>query len=77
MLLLSKLTFSFPTLQIYTCANDHDVVNDRETALAIDPLAIFAHDIAVSQYGSLVHHHPTAVKLLRVGELIFREEIPG
>lgn len=66
----------FATALVDRGTDDHHVVDDGETTFAINPVAGFAHDIAVGQHGRLVHGDALAVKLLCLGELILGEELP-
>lgn len=65
--LIRPLTLRFAAPLVDTGTDNHDVVNDGETALACNPLAIFGQHIAVCQHSSGVHDHPLAMELLRIG----------
>lgn len=73
---LSQLTFGFASSLVNTGANDHDIVDDGETALAANPLTVLAQDVAVSQHGCFVHDNLPLVELLSIGQFILVEEVP-
>ena len=72
----TRLTLGFAIHLIDTCTYDHNVVDDRETALAADPSAFSVLDSTVCQHCSFVHGHLLLVKLLRKREFILWEELP-
>lgn len=69
-------TVCFAASLVNTGANNHDIVDDSETAFAANPFASFAHDIAVSQHGGFVHDNAATMELLGIWEFIFGEELP-
>jgi hypothetical protein len=71
-----QLTFRFASSLVNTGANDHDIVDDGETALAANPLTVLAQDVAVSQHGCFVHDNLPLVELLSIGQFILVEEVP-
>lgn len=71
-----ELTVRLATSTVDTCANDHHIVYNGETAFAANPLAVLAHYIAVCEHRSGIHHHTFAVEFLRIRQLIVGEEIP-
>lgn len=73
---LLQLTFRFASSLVNTGANDHDIVDDGETALAANPLTVLAQDVAVSQHGCFVHDNLLLVELLSIGQFILVEEVP-
>jgi len=74
---LLRLTLRFASSLVNTGADDHDIVDNGETALAANPLSTLAEYITVGQYGCLVHDHLPLMELLGIWQLIFVEEVPG
>jgi len=70
-------TFGFASSLVDTGANNHDIVDNGETALADNPLAILAQYIAIGQHSRLVHDHLPLMELLGIGQFILVEEFPG
>jgi len=58
-------------------AADHDIVDDREAALASDPVALSVLDATVGQDGSLVEPHASTVELLGDWDFLGMEEVPA
>jgi hypothetical protein len=73
---LSQLTFGFASSLVNTGANNHDIVDNGETALAANPLASLAQYVAVGQHSRLVHDDLPLMKLLGIGQFILVEKVP-
>jgi hypothetical protein len=69
-------TLSLPATLVYAGANNHDIVDDREAALATYPGSVPVLDSTVYQHCSLIHHDFLLVKLPGIGNLFLVEEVP-
>jgi hypothetical protein len=70
------LTLAVHSIAIDGSAADHDIVHDREAALAADPITLAILDTAVRKHRGLVEPHATVMELLCDGDLVRVEEIP-
>jgi hypothetical protein len=71
-----ELTLALHASPVDTRADDHDIVHDRKTALAADPVALAILQATVGQDGGLVKTHASAVLGLGQRELLGVEELP-
>lgn len=51
---MHALTIAFQPASVDAGTDDHDIVNDGETAFATNPVAISILDSTVGQHGSLI-----------------------
>jgi hypothetical protein len=73
---MMELTLALHAVSVDTGADDHDIVNDGEAALAANPVALAVLEATVRQNGCFVESHSTAVLRLGEGQLLGMEELP-
>lgn len=70
------LTLTLHSVPVNTGTAHHYIVNDRETALAADPVALAVLEPAIRQYSRLVERHSAAILGLGELQLLRMEELP-
>jgi hypothetical protein len=71
-----KLTLALHADPVNTRADDHNIVHDRETALASHPVALAVLQATVGQDSRLIKTHSSAVLGLGQREFLGVEELP-
>lgn len=70
------LTLALQPPAIHTCADNHDIVDYGEAALAAYIITLPILDTAVRQDGSFVHSNTSLVYFARIWQLFRREILP-